>query len=105
MAGRQSQAALATTERRSDNSRWRPDGGESLTGLYVHIPFCVRKCAYCDFYSVPVQPDAAESYIDAVLAECKAEWDKTVKRKQLWMVAYIGAAMVMVVVILLTLRG
>ncbi len=38
-------------------------------------------------------------------AECKAEWDKTVKRKQLWMVAYIGAAMVMVVVILLTLRG
>jgi oxygen-independent coproporphyrinogen-3 oxidase len=22
-------------------------------GIYVHIPFCVRKCAYCDFYSVP----------------------------------------------------
>ena len=43
-----------------------------MTGLYVHIPFCVRKCAYCDFYSVPVQPDAAESYIDAVLAECEA---------------------------------
>jgi oxygen-independent coproporphyrinogen-3 oxidase len=25
--------------------------------LYLHIPFCVRKCAYCDFYSVPCKRD------------------------------------------------
>ena len=43
-----------------------------MTGLYVHIPFCVRKCAYCDFYSVPAQPGLIESYVDAVLAECEA---------------------------------
>lgn len=24
-----------------------------MSGLYVHIPFCVRKCIYCDFYSLP----------------------------------------------------
>ena len=24
-----------------------------MPGLYVHIPFCVRKCLYCDFYSLP----------------------------------------------------
>ena len=22
-------------------------------GLYIHIPFCRQKCAYCDFYSLP----------------------------------------------------
>ena len=24
-----------------------------MAGLYIHIPFCVRKCIYCDFYSIP----------------------------------------------------
>lgn len=24
-----------------------------MSGLYIHIPFCVRKCLYCDFYSIP----------------------------------------------------
>jgi oxygen-independent coproporphyrinogen-3 oxidase len=26
--------------------------GNNSGGIYVHIPFCVRKCAYCDFYSI-----------------------------------------------------
>ena len=42
-----------------------------MTGLYVHIPFCVRKCAYCDFYSVPAQSWSIDSYVDAVLVECE----------------------------------
>jgi oxygen-independent coproporphyrinogen-3 oxidase len=28
-----------------------------MSGLYVHIPFCVRKCGYCDFYSVKLGKD------------------------------------------------
>jgi len=23
-------------------------------GIYIHIPFCIKKCAYCDFYSLPL---------------------------------------------------
>jgi len=38
-------------------------------GLYFHIPFCVRKCAYCDFVSYPGMEDAMPAYADALIAE------------------------------------
>ena len=41
-------------------------------GLYVHIPFCVRKCNYCDFCSYPtsrLEAGAEESYVDALIEE------------------------------------
>ena len=38
-------------------------------GLYVHVPFCYRKCGYCDFFSV--EPDGVDEYVDAVLAEAR----------------------------------
>ncbi len=42
-------------------------------GLYVHIPFCVRKCNYCDFCSYPKRiDDVAEDYIDALLKEAES---------------------------------
>ncbi|MFW5813747.1 MAG: radical SAM family heme chaperone HemW [Fibrobacterota bacterium] len=34
--------------------------------LYVHIPFCVRKCRYCDFYSIPFDTSLARQYIEAL---------------------------------------
>ena len=26
---------------------------DNTRGIYIHIPFCMSKCPYCDFYSVP----------------------------------------------------
>jgi oxygen-independent coproporphyrinogen-3 oxidase len=41
-----------------------------MTGLYIHIPFCVKRCPYCDFYSISnVGSDIISSYLDACLAE------------------------------------
>lgn len=37
--------------------------------VYVHFPFCVRKCAYCDFNSRPAAAGEMERYLDALLAQ------------------------------------
>ncbi len=39
--------------------------------LYIHIPFCVRKCEYCDFLSMPVDVTIRRHYIDRLLEEIK----------------------------------
>ena len=39
--------------------------GKSL-GIYVHIPFCIKKCAYCDFYSGAFSDGVASQYVNAL---------------------------------------
>jgi oxygen-independent coproporphyrinogen-3 oxidase len=41
-------------------------------GVYVHIPFCVAKCGYCDFVSRPLAPGALEPYLAALAREIAA---------------------------------
>jgi oxygen-independent coproporphyrinogen-3 oxidase len=38
-------------------------------GIYLHIPFCVSKCWYCDFFSVVGKEEAIPDYVDAVCQE------------------------------------
>lgn len=39
------------------------------TGLYIHIPFCERKCLYCDFNSGPASESIKSKYMDALIKE------------------------------------
>lgn len=39
-----------------------------MAGIYIHIPFCLSKCAYCGFYSIPSQ-------------KCKAEFLESLRRE------------------------
>ena len=38
-------------------------------GLYIHIPFCVQKCKYCDFLSAPADDATKKRYADALCKE------------------------------------
>lgn len=39
--------------------------------IYVHVPFCVKKCYYCDFLSAPAGIKEQEKYVEALIKEIK----------------------------------
>lgn len=39
--------------------------------LYLHIPFCIRKCAYCDFLSAPAGAETRKQYVERLLEEIR----------------------------------
>ena len=49
---------------------------EGRTGIYVHIPFCQRKCLYCDFLSAPAGEDVKKAYMDALTREIRSCGEK-----------------------------
>src|ERR1700693_5618094 len=37
-----------------------------MLSLYIHVPFCVRKCGYCGFYSTPYSTSTAEEFVSCL---------------------------------------
>ena len=57
-------------------------------GIYVHIPFCVKKCDYCDFISYSNCFDMQERYVEKLLEEI--EENKNLLRNNFISTIYIG---------------
>ncbi len=45
-------------------------------GVYIHIPFCIKKCLYCDFLSAPASRCVQERYVGDLLGEIAKEAGK-----------------------------
>ena len=56
--------------------------------LYVHIPFCKKKCAYCDFFSEPRQNGVSDEYVSALINEIA--FLKKSYGADSWRTVYIG---------------
>jgi len=48
-------------------------GAKRVRSLYLHIPFCFHKCHYCDFYSIVDTQDRQSAFVEALLAELRAQ--------------------------------
>ena len=48
-------------------------------GIYVHIPFCVRKCLYCDFLSAPAGEERIREYAKALVREIRESGENGTK--------------------------
>lgn len=57
--------------------------GNDRAGIYVHIPFCVQKCIYCDFNSIPgCDFELQSGYFDALkkeISDFKNRWSSSLK--------------------------
>ena len=52
----------------------KPESPENAFGVYVHLPWCVKKCPYCDFNSHAIKQDLPETeYLQALIRDIEME--------------------------------
>jgi oxygen-independent coproporphyrinogen III oxidase len=48
-----------------------------VAGIYIHIPFCRKKCSYCDFYSEEIiDRELISQYVDKIIDELSNRWSE-----------------------------
>jgi len=63
---------------------------EGTIGIYVHIPFCVAKCPYCDFKSAVTSAVPEKEYVDSILKELSSTIEREGVRRAPLESVYIG---------------
>ncbi|MBC7239657.1 MAG: radical SAM protein [Chloroflexi bacterium] len=59
-----------------------------MIALYVHVPFCIKKCKYCNFFSVPLNEELAQRYLENLFKEIDF-WKEKVSNEKIKTI-YIG---------------
>ncbi|MCI0512900.1 radical SAM family heme chaperone HemW [candidate division KSB1 bacterium] len=61
-----------------------------MPGIYLHLPFCLQKCNYCDFYSITATPLEIAGYHEALLREIQLQAVQPRWQKLLYTTIYLG---------------
>jgi oxygen-independent coproporphyrinogen-3 oxidase len=56
-----------------------PETSRGTSALYIHIPFCPKKCDYCDFYSIPVNAASDGQLLDSFLEALRKDIERQFK--------------------------
>ena len=62
---------------------------ERPLSIYIHVPFCARKCAYCDFLSHVPEPDEAAAYFESLLEEIRS-WSELLGKRRIRSIFFGG---------------
>ena len=57
---------MSKREKRAPVLKFGAGREKKKLGLYLHIPFCLKKCGYCDFYSVGYEKKRCREYLAAM---------------------------------------
>ena len=55
-----------------------------MRGIYIHVPFCIKKCNYCDFCSFPEMLSRQEEYTHTALGEMESYREENIKADTLY---------------------
>lgn len=55
---------------------------ENYLGIYVHIPFCKKKCKYCDFISFENKENCFNEYVNKIISEIDFYFEKDTKKSK-----------------------
>ena len=58
-------------------------------GLYIHIPFCIRKCLYCDFLSGAADDNVKKEYVSALISEIR-QWKGIIRQNYNIKTIFVG---------------
>lgn len=58
-------------------------------GIYLHVPFCLKKCPYCAFYSLCADETAIKAYVKKIINSIK-QWGLVLKKRYIVDTVYFG---------------